>query len=283
MYRILLIVISLVMTAYIAGVLALHVTPEYKVNPDPLVMAELYEEHAVTSLMGEFRSTLSGYLWAKADEYLHGGVRMRPMTSFEISSGAYSASDGGDAGHEHHQETSVVPEQSRDPRGYWGVIEREVKPWFDIRSHSHKPPEEAIPLFRFMTWVDPHFIGGYLTGSYLIFSAHDGNLEQALSFLSEGLTKNPNSVALHTEYGRYMLNNVKDYHVAEHHLRRAVELSDHVKSNEWEQDAILDAYRFLVLLLEREGKISEARSYAKQGLSKFPQDVILRRILTGQR
>jgi hypothetical protein len=69
-----------------------------------------------------------------------------------------SSADGIDT---HHDETSVIPERERDPRWLWGDIERQVKPFFDVRHHFHRPVREVLPLYRFMTWADPTFVQGY--------------------------------------------------------------------------------------------------------------------------
>ena len=157
---------------------------------------------------------------------MHGGVVFRAATEAEIESGRRLAAHG-DSLEDHHgtRETSVVPEAEYDPRTFWGELERGTQPWMDIRRHGHRDLAEALPLFRMMTWSDPHFTEGYDMGSYLVFSAaKDRNVERAMEFLKEGIDNNPNSWRLHKSYGHYALNNKKDTELALTHLQRAVEI-----------------------------------------------------------
>ncbi len=48
---------------------------------------EAHETHASASLLGQFRTSVSGWLWLRTDLYLHNGVAMRPLTDQEIASG----------------------------------------------------------------------------------------------------------------------------------------------------------------------------------------------------
>src|SRR5579864_179950 len=55
------------------------------VSPRASDMAGLqaHETHASASLLGQFRTSFSSWLWFRTDLYLHNGVEMRQMTDDE--------------------------------------------------------------------------------------------------------------------------------------------------------------------------------------------------------
>jgi len=198
--------------------------PELIRQPDTEGAQEVFEDKPTASIVGEFRTSAASYLYGKAHEYMHGGVIFRAATEAEIESGKRLATHG-DSLEDHHgtRETSVVPEAEYDPRTFWGELERGTQPWMDIRHHGHRDLAESLPLFRMMTWSDPHFIEGYDMGSYLVFSAaKDHNLGRAMAFLEEGIANNPNAWRLHKTYGHYALTQKKDATLALQHLEKAV-------------------------------------------------------------
>ncbi|MDX1931577.1 MAG: hypothetical protein SFU56_03135 [Capsulimonadales bacterium] len=208
------------------GFLLRAALPEMLRQPDTEGAEEVYEEKPTTSILGEFRTSLASYLYGRAHEYMHGGVVFRAATESEVQKGKRVAAHG-DSLEDHHgsQETSVVPESEYDPRSFWGDIERGAQPWMDIRRHGHRDLAEALPLFRMMTWTDPHFVEGYDMGSYLVFcAAKDRNVDRALEFLAEGIANNPGSFRLQKSYGHYLLANKGQPEEALVHLRKAVEI-----------------------------------------------------------
>ena len=52
---------------------------------------------------------------------------------------------------------TAIPSPDRDFRGWMGDLERETGTYRDMHNHTHNEPEQAIPLFRLMTWIDPNF------------------------------------------------------------------------------------------------------------------------------
>jgi hypothetical protein len=241
----------------------------------------LYERQAMISVMGEFRSSLAGYLWAKTDEYTHGGVRLRPMTEREKREGSAREASSADGLAHHQDETSVIPEKERDPRGIWGDVERHVKPFFDVRHHFHRPVREVLPLYRLMTWIDPTFVPGYLVGAQMLLFENKKRLPQAIEFLQEGARNNPRSIAIFTELGRYALVYQHDPAKAEGYLRRAIANgSSWAPQNPFEREGLLHAYRWLAIMERRAGQMAEARRWAQEGLTCFPDDPVLNQLIS---
>src|SRR5436853_222299 len=131
---------------------------------------EVQENSATASLMGQFRTTVSGWLWLRADLYLHNGVEMRPLSEEEQKRGVSienAKEDGHDKLHAENEVTSVPPKE-RDFRGIFGDVERQVASFHDKHNHSHNDPSVAMPLYRLMTWLDPQFIQGWAMGAMIL-------------------------------------------------------------------------------------------------------------------
>src|SRR5688500_7510109 len=65
--------------------------------PEAPAGLDAHETNASASLLGQFRSSASAWLWLRTDLYLHNGVEMRPMTEWEKKSGVQNhgaAEDG---------------------------------------------------------------------------------------------------------------------------------------------------------------------------------------------
>lgn len=260
----------------VSGKLLGAALPELLKQPDTEGAQEVFEDKPTASIAGEFRTSAASYLYGKAHEYMHGGVVFRAATEAEIDSGKRLAGHG-DSLEDHHgtRETSVVPEADYDPRTFWGELERGTQPWMDIRHHGHNDLAEALPLFRMMTWSDPHFIEGYDMGSYLVFSAaKDNKVERAMAFLEEGIINNPNAWRLHKSYGHYALTLKKDSALALKHLQRAVEILEAKaklpkKEQTARQDMIQDmetsqAWNEFIQALRKVGKREEAIRWSRR-------------------
>ncbi|MEP0767249.1 MAG: tetratricopeptide repeat protein [Fimbriimonadia bacterium] len=265
---------------WLAGALLTAVAPEHLKRPDESEAMTARQESASATLLGEFSSGLAEYLWRKTDEYTHGGVLMRPITEAEREHGAHADCTSDPHGHQHnddHDHVSVVPHKADDPRGIWGDIEREVQPYFDEHSHIHRPVTETLPLYRFMTWLDPKFVPGYTVGAFVIRHATHGEGE-VKSFLAEGLCYNPKSVALRVELARCLMREKAPSSSVMDILWDAVRLGREPNLPEWEVEGRQDAYRWLAILLRHEGRPDEASRVAAEGLALFPDDTVLRKL-----
>lgn len=257
----------------VGGMLVRYSVPTLTERAETVDAMQVYDRHALTSVVGEFRGSLAGYLWLKTDEYTHGGVRLRPMTEREKQSDKVHRASSADGLHDHADETGVIPEPERDPRWFWGDIERQVKPYFDVRHHFHRPVREVLPLYRFMTWIDPTFVQGYLVGAQMILFDNKANLPEALKFLHEGAQHNPKSIAIFTELGRYYLVYKEQYDQSERYLLKAIENGkDWMPTNPFEREGLLHAYRWLAISAYKRGDASARRRWAYEGLQRFPKD-----------
>jgi tetratricopeptide (TPR) repeat protein len=261
------------------------VTPEVEASQAPgWADLEQIDGSASASLLGELRGSFADYLWMKADRLVHNGVELRPLTSHEKRDARrWQASEA--AGHStpvarHEDEgTTVVPNQEADHRSILGNLEREIKPFMDMRNHTHRDPGETAALFRLMTWANPRFIPGWVVGANVL-AEEIGEPKKALAFLKEGMEKNPDSVEIHTEVGRYLLYTFKDTPAAEKHFRQAIRLGERQpKLRQDEAEAWETAHRWLVIQYNRFGRRQEARDMALLAIRRFPESLYFRRAL----
>ncbi len=248
------------------------------------IRPEVAEESSAASLLGQFRTSLSAWLWLRTDLYLHGGVEMRALSVQERAAGREGV---GGADHVHdamakHDANivTVIPSPERDFRGIFGEIERQKSAYRDMRQHTHADPEMTLPLFRLMTWVDPPFIAGWTNGAQIMAGSHgDEGVHKAQRFLEDGLKANPISVEILTDLGTLLVTEDRPYEEAIPYYRRAIEAGkrqwNHLGENG--QESLRFAYRWLSLIYRNQGSLTERRAVAKEGLELFPDDGVLKR------
>ncbi len=272
--------------AVVAGMGAKSLDPI--VNPKASINGlEAHETHASASLLGQFRTNVASWLWLRTDLYLHNGVEMRPMTESEKQSGdrdAKSSDKDGEMMHNDELITTVIPAKSHDFRGVFGDVERAVSAYKDMKGHKHNDPVQALPLFRLMTWLDPSFVPGWVVGGHVIGSQKKvkGSADLALAFLRDGLSHNPNSIALRAELGIRFLRYKKDMDNATSNLSAAIEQSRgaHIEQlDENDADALREAYQWLSLIYRETHQNEKMEAVASEGLSRFKDNRVLFRFL----
>lgn len=267
-------------------VIARQVAPVVQNGPSGMTRAE--QEHvdqaASASLLGQFRSSMSDFLWLKVDRYVHGGVELRGQTPQEKAAGnadAVTSADGGqeNGNREHRGETTVIPSARRDWRGPLGDLERAVQPYQDMSHHTHRDPKEALPIFRLMTWSNPHFIPGYTVGAAMMARGGKDKLDPAIDFLKEGERNNPDSIEIAQALGEMYTSRKRDFPTGMPYLAQAMALGkarDKSTLTDDEDEAFQNAYRWAVLNRREAGDQKAARAYALEGMRLYPGDVVCR-------
>lgn len=248
--------------------------------------SEALEEKAQASLMGQFRGSMSDFLYLQVDKFVHSGVDLRGMTDKEKKKGAegVTSGDGVEKGVRQHAgtETTVVPSKKVDWRGVLGDIERQVKPYNGMEGHSHKDPKESVQLYRLMTLSNPKFVRGWTEGAWIMAHQKEAGPEKALAFLREGEKANPESIEIASSVGWLLTRNLERYDEALAPLERAVALGntrDPQSLTSDEEEAFASAYRFLVNNRKYAGDIAGGRRWALEGLKRFPEDPSCRKFL----
>lgn len=242
---------------------------------------DAHESSATVSLLGQFRTNLTAWLWLRTDLYLHNGVEMRPMLESELKTRSEATSaDGLDEEMHDEPETTVVPPKEADFRGILGDIERQTATYRDMHNHVHNSPKQSLPLFRLMTWLDPKFIQGWTVGSTIMaFGKENAQKTQATEFLKEGLKNNPQNIILGMELGEAYLRYGKDSNNARKQLSQALTWAKSKDLSEDELDAVQNGYRWLALVERDFGTPINFHAVVVQGLEHFPDDTVLKRLL----
>jgi len=264
------------------GVVKPEVQPRTKV-----VGLDAHETHASATLLGQFRTSISSYLWLRTDLYLHNGVEMRRLTDAEIQAGkkGVGSSDNhhGDHGHNDDFVVTVVPSADRDFRGFLGDIDRAKSAFKDMKGHSHQNPKQALPLFRLMTWVDPYFVPGWTTGASVLAMGEDrAGAEKAVQFLNDGLKHNPDSIAILNQLGYTHLVRLRSYQAAVQPFENAIKAAKSVpveRLDEEDTESLINAYRWLALTYRDTGELGSMYRVLREGVARFPDDVPLNRML----
>lgn len=234
----------------------------------------IHETHASASLLGQFRTSVSSWLWLRTDLYLHNGVEMRPLTDQELDQGRQAATSADDFLKEG---LTVVPAAERDFRGVFGDIERSTHAYKNMEGHTHNSPLRAMPLYRLMTWIEPTFEEGWRTGGAVLgMGADAGRADQAIAFLNEGLSANPQSLMILNQLGFTWAVRKRDFPRAIIYFERARSLAKRAKNlSESDKESLQDVYRWLALLYRETHQPQMQASVAAEGLKIFPGDVVL--------
>jgi hypothetical protein len=246
----------------------------------PQALSDVDQEHleqaAPASLFGELRGSLADYLWMKADRLVHNGVEMRALTLSErrrTDRWRASQAHGAETPVARHEEgeTTVVPNQEADHRGVLGDLERQIKPYMDMRHHRHRDPGETAALFRLMTWANPRFVPAWVVGANVL-AENLNRPNEAVKFLREGAEKNPDSLQIQVEIGRYLFYRYHDGPAAEQYFRHAIALGATRPALSSEEDEAWEsAHRWLMIQYHRAGRHREAQAIARLAMRRFPQ------------
>ena len=225
-------------------------------------------------MLGEMREVMSDRFFIKADEYYHGGTR-HPASQEHTITDASDHTDGDQCEHE----VSAVPEPEA-PGDVYSRLYRALH-YRPVQHLSEFKRAEALPWFYVATRIDPHNINAYVTGGYWL--AIPLQLpDEAISFLQEGLTHNPQAWQIYSQLGDIYFLVKKDYVRAGSEFLRA----DHYMQQA--EDAspfdVRHVLTFLTATQERLGDYETALSYATRLVKLFPQDAGLKqRIMQLQR
>lgn len=276
-----------------------------------LTYTDLRDENAapVAALLGELRANLSYLLFMKTEQYLHSGVRYRPLTEREIKLGrekihhdfetpqaehvAYqqpkeeipdegvaNGSAGRPPGRGHSHGAQLVPPPEWDRRGIFGDLDRAVHPYEKEGEIEHGDAQELLPWYRLATYMNPRFPKAYVIGAFAIAS-YGGKVDEAEAFLREGLQMNPESMEVNESLGRFLLHRRERPGEAKPLFMKAVELGKKKeKLSDDERHALRSAYSNLALLEWKSNQApSAAREIAREGLERFPEYRALERII----
>ncbi len=245
---------------------------------------DAHDGSASASLLGQFRTNASAWLWVRTDLYLHNGVHMRPITDGERKQGVQIQAAAKDGKEQLHAENLVtlVPPPDRDFRGMLGDVDRAVNAWKDMSNHVHNDPKQTLPLFRLMTWMDPQFIEAWTTGATVF--ARDmspAGTARAEGFLREGLKNNPDSVEILTEIAYLEITRKRSLTTAIPLLEEARKdgIAQRATLTDSQKDGLEETFRWLAMCYRNSDQPGQAVAVARDGLSLFSDDYVLGEIV----
>ncbi len=274
-----------------AAALGSHATRFSNVVNPPVRAAglEAQETHAAASLLGQFRTSISSFLFLRSDLYLHGGVEMRPLTKKEVDSGKKGVGAAADENEKLADDDSIVtviPGARDDFRGIFGDVERSVASYKDMTGHHHQSPTQTLPLFRLMTWLDPKFIEGWTTGGYVIlFDQKPGCIERGWAYLQHGVGRDPDRMDVRGQVACCYLKEMEPIGYKGHQYDKALPYLEHARKigvgnlkllTEGEKEALEENYRRLAVCYRELHRYQDMRDCSLEGLQLFGQDGSLR-------
>ncbi|HZD60308.1 MAG TPA: hypothetical protein VE439_07630 [Anaerolineae bacterium] len=141
----------------------------------------------------------------------------------------------------------------------WIKVDRVHHAYFEERGAGLENEDELIPLYRLVTWLDPHIYEAYYVGSYMLYLFD--RPDEGWKFALEGLHMNPEVARMEFNVGYLALIKRNDYKYAIPHLEQAYSLA---------QD---DEDRFYVLsnlvVAYSKAGMAEKAEDAKEKLSKI--------------
>ena len=244
------------------------------------------EEKAQASLFGQFRGSMSDFLYLQVDRYVHGGVELRGMTDREKTARQerVTSADGVEAGVRQHSgtETTVVPDRAHDWRGVLGDIDRHIKPYAPMAGHRHKDPREALQIYRLMAASNPRSVRAYTEGAWAMVTAQGEGPHAALKFLVQGARNNPESVEIAASLGWLLtrvLERYEDGRLVLEHSIQVMDARDPATLTSEEKEALQSVFRYLVNNRKDAGDRVGGRRWAVEGLRRYPDDVSCKKFL----
>src|SRR5262245_17926662 len=122
-----------------SGLAAQELKPEVDLPPSAENL-DLHEKNAASSVLGQFRTSATSWLWLRTDLYLHTGVEMRTLTDDEVAAGRHGVGSSDAelaAALNEGRIVTVVPPKERDFRGIFGDIERATQSYKPMEGHTH--------------------------------------------------------------------------------------------------------------------------------------------------
>ncbi len=259
---------------------------------------------ALAAILGEFRTSLSDFIWIKTELYEHQGIRFQPHVDEkekDVERGkmktAIALTEGRTTEtmllakpivkHADHPTTHAlqwIPAPEKDFRGFIGDIDREVHPW---GKHRFAESKETLPWYVILTVTNPHHSRAYIVGGWLLMKEdrQSDHLAQAERFLREGVANNPDSFPLRVMLGRALIQEER-WKEAIQEFEKARNLALKTRSKDgkpdakWTDDAEEDfgfAVRYIPFIQLRQlNDVKGARISCKEALSYMPNDRALK-------
>lgn len=237
-----------------------------------LLQKGISEKDILYKILGETRKLLSYYANLKGDEYLHGGVVARDRSKCEEMAHIADHKESSDE-HLHHHEHSHEESEKASAISNLNILPR-IGEIIHISEHIHlhgEAEKELLPWFYYAVRLNPENIDAYVIGGYWI--GHRVNrTEEAIKFLKEGLSHNPNSWQIYLQLGEIYFINKKNYRQALINFQKSYNLLSDENSDKYSRREV---YTFMAGSYEKLGETDKALEFYKKIVTLFPESTAL--------
>jgi len=243
---------------------------------DYLLRRKVSKEDLLYKIFGETRKILSMQAYIAGDEYFHGGISRHFIEESERVKCLHVGQGHDDYTCEHegpskhlHKEDKVMGVPIFNILPYVGEI-------VHIGKHIHlrgEEEKEILPWFRYAVRLDPQNIEAYKIGGYWVGRRID-KPDEGITFLQEGISRNPCSWELYAQLADIYFWEKKDYKKAMLNYEKALTHLSSANSDKFDRRLV---YNYTALCHEELGNIPRAVELYKELLSYFPNNEQLKK------
>jgi tetratricopeptide (TPR) repeat protein len=221
-----------------------------------------FDKDILNRVFGELRTYLSSAAYINADIYFHGGLydfheECSLLTPAHMSSHEEKEHDRHE--HSHHTQKSILNPLIR------------ISEKLSIARHRHitgNEEKELLPWMLYSAKLNPKNEKAYVIGGYWL-AMRLKKVDEAISFLHEGIRNNPESWEIYLMLGEIYLVTLKDYQNARIYFEKAKDLAENKKADKFD---IRSIYSFLAEAYDKTGDPEKAFNLYTRLLKYFPED-----------
>lgn len=217
-------------------------------------------------LLGDSRKIFANHFIEKADVYFHSGFY---PTIFDRSTKQEGSHMEEESSHEHDEHCEHGEEGHEEETSFLGkprdIIERFGRNFY-ATSHTHlqaRQQREMLPWLKLGARLDPHKVQTYTVAAYFLRKELN-KVEEAESFLREGLRQNPDSYEILFELGKIRKEHDNDRDAARNLWELAL--------NKWRKQQAADKQPdpfVLRQILANLGALEESAGNVKEAIRYF--------------
>lgn len=266
---------GLVFVSFLALLLLSLVAPIDNYQYAFLLQKGIFEKDMLYKILGETKKLLSDYADLRGDEYFHGGIVATGENKCEEMTRIVADHKEGRHEDPHYHEPPHKDDKETSDISRLNILFR-LGEIIHITEHIHlhgEDEKEVLPWFYYAVRLNPENIDAYVIGGYWI-GQRLHRTDEAIKFLEEGLSHNPDSWQIYTLLGEtYFINN-KDYKHALANFQKSYDLLTDENSDKYNKREV---YTFIASSYERLGKTDKAIEFYRKTLNLFPQDKSLQK------
>lgn len=208
------------------------------------------QANALTILMGDSRRLFANQFFAKADAYFHSGYYPSMFDTAMKEDSHMRETSGETEEHEEHHEELEEKDAGYlgNPRDWIDRFGRNFSPAHHSHLEKGGDAREILPWLKLTAELDPQKVETYTVAAFWLRSKL-GKVDEAESFLRDGLRANPDSAEILFELGKIYRENRKEPDTARNLLELA--LKKWFKQNAGLEQQNVFLYEEIVLHLAR--------------------------------